>query len=380
MIGGAGSRDGYGKRIERLTKRAARSFLASLSQRKRRGPVPAINTASVKKLILIRQHNQFGDVLCTVPLLRSLHTKYKPEELAVVVSPQNKDALEGCPYITRLIEYDKLTFYRKPSLFLKFAKELRRGYDVLIVPSNVSLSLTNDIMAFFVKAKMKFGPASLESKSNRTSSVYDFAVDLSWGERPVHQSFRNMKVASPLGVGKEADNGELEYRVDPNSEKDARLFISRLSKDGIRKVALHAGAGKTPNRWNVVNFATLANLLHDQLNVEVFLTEGPMDREVIENLANLIKSPFVRVRNRAIAFVAALLKQMDLVITNDTGIMHLGAAVGTPTLSLFGPTDPLQWAPLGKRNRFIMGKDGDINTIGVDKTFAMARKVLQSGL
>lgn len=331
----------------------------------------------MKRLILIRQHNQFGDVLCTVPLLRSLHTKYKPEELAVVVSPQNREALEGCPYITRLIDYDKLTFYRNPSHFLKFAKELRRGYDVLIVPSNVSLSLTNDIMAFFVKAKMKFGPASLETKSNRTSSVYDYAVDLSWGERPVHQSFRNMKVASPLGVGRETDNGELEYRVEPSRERDARDFLSRLGKSGTPKVALHAGAGKPPNRWNVVNFATLSDLLHDKLHAEIFLTEGPMDRDVIENLANLIRAPFVRVRNKTICYIAAILKQMDLVITNDTGIMHLAAAVGAPTLSLFGPTDPLQWAPLGRRNRFIVGKGGDINSIDVDKTFMLAKKVIQ---
>ncbi len=304
--------------------------------------------------------------------------KFKLQELAVVVSPQNVDALVGCKYATKLINYDKLAFYRKPSLFFNFIKEIRRGYDILLVPSNVSLSLTNDIMAFFVRAKKKLGPASLESKSNRTGSVYDIAVDLSWGDNPVHQSYRNMKVASPLGIGRESDNGELEYKVDSVSDKEANDFVARLTGKGNPRVALHAGAGKVPNRWNVANFAALSDLLHNKLNAEIFLTEGPMDHEVIEELAGLMKGPFVRVRNKAVSFVAAVLKQMDLVITNDTGIMHLAAAVGAPTLSLFGPTDPLQWSPLGKRNRFILGRGGDINTISVDKTLALAKKVLRT--
>lgn len=370
-------KESYGKKSERLAKRTVRHILARLAGRKSRSVDFPPNVGSVKKVIVIRQHNQFGDVLCTVPLLRSLNKKYKLQELAVVVSPQNIAALAGCPYVTRLINYDKLSFYKRPSLFIDFAKELRREYDILLVPSNVSLSLTNDVMAFFVRAKRKLGPASLGSKSNRTGSVYDVAVDLDWGDMLVHQSHRNMKVASPLGIGTETDKGELEYKVDRVIEADAKEFVNRTSREGSRKVALHAGAGKIPNRWDVAGFAALSHLLCDKLDADIFITEGPMDHDVVENLAGQLRGPFVRIRNRAISFVAAILKQMDLVVTNDTGIMHLAAAVGTPTLSLFGPTDPLQWAPLGRKNRFILGRGGDINTITVDKVFAIARKALQ---
>ncbi|MCL4540428.1 MAG: hypothetical protein M1378_12670 [Bacteroidetes bacterium] len=297
----------------------------------------------------------------------------------MVVSPQNVDALAGCPYATSLINYDKLSFYKRPSLFFDFVKKLRNNYDVLLVPSNVSLSLTNDVMASFVNAKFKLGPASLESKSNRTSSVYDVAVDLKWGDTPVHQAYRNMKVAAPLGIGKECDDGRLEYMVDPAEAKNANAFVARLGKSGNRKVALHAGAGKVPNRWSVGNFAALSELLYNELNADIFLTEGPMDHDVLEALTGMMKAPFVRVKNRAISFVAALLKQMDLVVTNDTGIMHLSAAVGTPTLSLFGPTDPLQWAPLGKEHRFILGRGGKIDTIDVAKVFKLITKLTKVG-
>ena len=365
-----------GKRLEQFTKRASRSLLARLSSVHRKHWHSIGNTESIRRIIVIRQHNQFGDVLCTVPLLRALRSKFKLDELTVVVSPQNKDALAGCKYATSLINYDKLSFYRKPSLFLKFVRELRKEYDVLLVPSNVSISLTNDVMAFFAKAKTKIGPRSLDSKSNRTSSVYDVAVDLEWEDKIVHQAHRHLKIVSPLGIGEEDDNGELEYEVDERVLNEVRGVLTKAGTDSLPRIAIHAGAGKSPNRWNVVNFALLSELLHRELNAELYFTEGPMDHDVIDNLVNIVKVPFVRIRNRTISFIAAFLKRMNLVITNDTGIMHLSAAVGTPTLSLFGPTDPLQWAPIGKKQRFILGSNKDIQTIPVEKVIHLTRKML----
>jgi len=333
------------------------------------------NQLPIKKALVIRQHNQFGDVLCTIPLLRALKTKFQLEELAVVVSPQNIDAVIGCRYIDKILNYDKLSFYRKPSLLVKFLKDLREGFDVLLVPSNVSMSLTNDVLAFLSKAKTKIGPNSLEDRPNRTGGVYDIAVDLRWNDGITHQSCRNMQVAVPLGIDPEMENKGLEYRVDDRLLGEVNRVVS-LSKGGRRpRIAIHAGAGKAYNCWNVWNFAKLAEALHDDLDAQLFFTEGSFDHETVEHLTNLIKIPFVRVRNKSIQFVAALLSQMNIVITNDTGIMHLSAAVGTPTLSLFGQTDPLQWAPLGDKHRFILGKDGDINSIEVDKVVNLVKKI-----
>ncbi len=368
----------YGQGAEKLAKRTARFLLAKIASPRHRNWPGIGPTEQLKRIIVIRQHNQFGDVLCTVPLLRCLRSKLKPDELSVVVSPQNIGAMAGCRHATNLLNYDKIAFYRKPSLFLKFVRDLRKGYDLLLVPSNVSISLTNDLLAFMVRAKTKIGPRSLGSKRNKTSSVYDIAVDLRWEDTIAHQSFKNMKIAEPLGIVPKDDSGELEYEVDGSISSEVGAFIESFADKSRKRIAIHAGAGKPPNRWSITNFARLSELMYDRLEAEIFLTEGPMDHDVIEHLVNLVGVPFIRVRNRTISFVAALLKQMDMVVTNDTGIMHLSAAVGTPTLSLFGPTDPLQWAPLGKRHRFILGRSGDINTIEVDKTFCMVKKLLQT--
>ncbi len=66
------------------------------------------------------------------------------------------------------------------------------------------------------------------------------------------------------------------------------------------------------------------------------------------------------------------MSQFNLFITNDTGVMHVAAAAGVQTLSLFGPTDPLQWAPNGTQNRYINASDGDINSISIEEVVDVA--------
>jgi len=75
--------------------------------------------------------------------------------------------------------------------------------------------------------------------------------------------------------------------------------------------------------------------------------------------------------------VASILSAADLLVTNDTGIMHVGGAVGAPVLSLFGPTDPYQWAPIGPVHRFIRAEDGNIDTIPIDEVLKHAREMLR---
>jgi len=362
------------KRLEGFGRRVASRLLALLASRHpvRNG---TLDKHSIKRAVVVRQHNQFGDVMCTIPLLRALKTRLNLAELAVVASPQNIDAVRGCKYVDRIVNYDKLAFYKTPSLFLKFVKDLRRDFDLLLVPSNVSMSLTNDVMAFIIKAKTKIGPKSLEDKPNKTGGVYNIALDLQWKGGITHQSHRNMQVAFPLGIDPAKESDELEYDVDGQLSDEVSAFIDTAGRKSQLRIAIHAGAGKAGNRWNVWNFAKLSELIHDSLGAELYFTDGPFDHKIVDDLTNLIKIPFVRVRDKTIQFIAALLRQMDLAITNDTGIMHLSAAVGTPTLSLFGPTDPLQWAPLGSKHRFIFGKKGDINSIEVDKVMNIVRKL-----
>jgi heptosyltransferase-2 len=103
-----------------------------------------------------------------------------------------------------------------------------------------------------------------------------------------------------------------------------------------------------------------------------------MDGEVINILENMLGKSIEVIQNKEIRAVASILSHMDLVVSNDTGIMHVAAAVGVPVISLFGPTDPYQWAPVGTRNRWIKSGGDDIAAITLDEVLQACRGVLES--
>jgi ADP-heptose:LPS heptosyltransferase len=101
-----------------------------------------------------------------------------------------------------------------------------------------------------------------------------------------------------------------------------------------------------------------------------------MDAVPVSEMLRHLAVPFEVIKEKEIREVATILSAADLVIANDTGIMHVAAGVGVPVLSLFGPTDPSQWAPIGRQHRFLKGRDGDINTITANEVIRCAEEML----
>jgi ADP-heptose:LPS heptosyltransferase len=117
-------------------------------------------------------------------------------------------------------------------------------------------------------------------------------------------------------------------------------------------------------------------MLTEKWNAAVVITCGPMDEESIEEVVSGLHCKYQVVKNQPIRTVGSLLSEVDLLISNDTGIMHVGAAVGAPVLSLFGPTDCLQWAPLGEGNQYLSARTGDITEIEVQDVLKTADEML----
>lgn len=113
-----------------------------------------------------------------------------------------------------------------------------------------------------------------------------------------------------------------------------------------RPVMLHPGAGAHWKRWPAERFAALADAL-ERRGRQVLLVEGPSDMESIEVVQAHAARPYPVLHEASLRRLAALLAQGSLFIGNDSGVTHLAAISGVPTVALFGPTDPASWAPLG---------------------------------
>jgi ADP-heptose:LPS heptosyltransferase len=366
--------------LERHFKRGLAAALGFLiGSRPLHEPLPE----SFDNILVVRQHNQLGDMLCAVPLLRGLRHRFPSAHIAILASPVNVEVMEGLCYLDEVLCFDKSEFTRHGIRgFLRlfgYLRGLRRkAFDLVIVPSTVSTSFTSDFLAYVTGARYRIGIGSLDGVENRSAFFFNIPIHTHWRATPHrHQTLRNLDCAVSLGLP--LDDLSHELTLKGTEVIEAKLWFEEKKAGSSCAIALHPGAGKPPNRWPAENFAAVAMALAREFSASIYVTSGPMDKEVVDSLLKALKNPVELIENQAIRRVASYLGQMDLVISNDTGIMHVAAAVGTPVLSLFGPTDPEQWAPIGGGNRYIAGSDGGIETIAVDQVLQNAREMLNEG-
>ena len=171
-------------------------------------------------------------------------------------------------------------------------------------------------------------------------------------------------------------------KIDINdSDLDyAKNFISENFPNNTKKViAFHPGAGKEANIWNGDNFISLIKKLYIEFENYILITSGWTDEKIIESISTeLVRSniEFKVLNNAPVKKLGAVLSMIDLYITNDTGTMHIAGYSGTNLISLFGPTNPNEWAPKGKNQRYIKAADNNINSIRVEEVFELAKTFL----
>ncbi len=159
--------------------------------------------------------------------------------------------------------------------------------------------------------------------------------------------FRRMQLSGLFGA---EFSGQPEIFFHPSDEEFARDYLARDSAGGRPLVVLHPGASGRQKRWDATGFAELASRLTRRRNAQILLSQGPLDRQAVE--AVMAAAPELEARRVSIGnlrHLAAVLRRCHLFVGNDTGITHLAAASGAPTVAIFQSTDPRLWAPRGRR-------------------------------
>ncbi len=337
-------------------------------------PNSSLELGNPKKFLIIRQHNQLGDLLATVPLFRAIKEKYPESHLTVILSPVNYQGLVQNKYIDKLAVFNKKKLIN-PFYFIRFFRLLKMHYDVVIVPSVVSISFTSNLLAGMSNAKIKIGPESLQGTENKSAYFFDRRVNLDWSLHPeLNVYVRVLDVVKPFGITTKDYTAEIHF-----GEKDLRVsrnFIKKLKlNQNERLVGLHVGAGKPQNRWPLAKFVSLVNKLEEKYDIKFYLTGSNADDEEISYVVKNSKVKFGLFLNKKISEVAALISLSNLFITNDTGVMHVAGATDTPQISIFGPTNPYIWAPYGKNKRFVRKSDL-IADVSVEDVFKLADSIL----
>jgi ADP-heptose:LPS heptosyltransferase len=357
---------------ESIPAKAALRAAAILFGPRQTPPIPG----RVSNILVVRQHDQLGDMLCAMPTLRALRDGYPGSSITLVASPVNFEVMQCHPYLDRVLLYDKRAIAGSPPALARFWRELRaERYEIAVVPSTVSISLTSGVIARLSGATVRIGPGRLEHRVNPATFLYTHTVDLDWSSTPGrHQTLRNADILRPLGLEVPEPAYILGLRSDERRGGAARLAALRAAHPLV--IGMHPGAAKPGNRWPAGKFAEIARLLHAEFRNGLVVTIGPRDGEIRDRLKELLDVPHLFIENESIRTVAAVIDGLDLYLSNDTGPLHIAGALTPPVLGLFGPTDPKLWAPPGRKNHYLSARDGKIDSLGVDEVLAMIRIIL----
>lgn len=360
----------WGRRLERGLKRRLTSLAVRLAAR-RQTAVPPPAPETVRQLLVIRQHNQMGDMVLALPTLRALRRHYAEAHLTFLTAPLCEELLAGHPDIDRLMVFRKKEMFR-PWKLGRFLTALRRPRpDLAVVLGTVSFSTTSALLAWSSGARFRAGVSSQRFGHDLSKVLYH--AELPMGREGTHEVEHNLAPLQGLGIAPMPGAPHLP----PSAEalRRAAAFVAREFSDNAGPlIVVHPGAGKRENIWPVERFAGVAHALEEEMQARVVVSEGPRDGACVTAL--LERCPRA-VRWRApLAATLGILGQADLFLGNDTGMAHVAAATGAPTVAVFGPTDPQRWSPRGIWVRCVRSPSGHIEETSIADVLTAAREAL----
>jgi heptosyltransferase-2 len=335
----------------------------------------------IRSILIVRQHNQLGDMLCSVPLFEALRKRFTNAHITLVASPINYEILfsDINPYIDEVLVYDKSS----SKTLRAFYKKLRsKSYDIGIVPSTVSVSRTSHLINYFSRAPIRVGVKSIDGIPNKVEYLLNVKSDFKWDELKLHQVERNLDIGRQVGCDLPENERGIKIILHEDEYIFGINFINEHFPDRSRPIiSFHPGAGKAPNRWSEGKFIELMKKLNKEHNAYILITSGVIDTEITSRISAALKTEGIEsvvLSGTPVRMVGSVIKNTDLYITNDTGTMHVAAGVDANVLALFGPTNGYEWAPYGKNKMHIQSQTGNINDISVGEVYNKAGEFIKS--
>jgi lipopolysaccharide heptosyltransferase II len=287
--------------------------------------------------ILIRANNWIGDVVMISPAVRAIREHFRDARIAMLAKRWVLDALAGQPYYDDLIEYDDDGAHRGLTGRLRLAGRLRAG--------------RFDLAILFQKA---FDAAFLAAAGGARRRV-GYATD---GRRwllthplpppPPDTHHAEAFLAIARAVGCPVRDPRPVFHVDPRARVAAESILAGAGLGaGAPLVALHPGASKPPRAWHAGRFAELGSRLARRTGARILVLGGPGEVSLLRGIAAAMPEGTALIADPRLPLqvAAGLLLGCRLFVGNDSGPMHLAAALGVPTLGLFGPGDPARTLP-----------------------------------
>ncbi len=345
-------------------------------------PIDIKNT----KRLLIRSTNWIGDAVMTTPAVRAIKENFPFARISLLAKPWVAPVFEHSSHVDQIIIYDAKDRHKGTLGKLRLSKELRRyGFDAAILLQN---AFEAALIAFLAGIPTRIG----YSRDAR-GALLTHPIPCTKAIREVHQTQYYLNILSKAGLS--ADPGPLEIRLG-REERHGALKI--LAEHGVgadeHLIGINPSATFGPaKQWFPERYAGLADKICDRYKTRVAVFGGPGDRALGEKIIGKMQHPAINFCGKTtLGEAMALIERCHLFVTNDSGLMHVGAALNVPLIAIFGSTDFVATGPLGSKSRIVrtsmacspclkphcpLGHLECMKKIGVDMVFTAAGEFLK---
>ena len=289
--------------------------------------------------ILIVNVNWIGDVLFSTPAIRALRKHFPEAHIACMVVPRCKEVLELNPHLNELIIYDEKGENKGLMGKLKIISNLKaRRFDCVFL---FHRSLTRTLMVALSGIKERAGIDNPKRGFLLTKKIKPQPSD-------IHKVEQFLNIVRTMVDGD--DGKSMELFIGKEDEASAREFLKSMGMgENDRFFILNPGGNWDLKRWPAENFAGLGDRLHEKYKLPIVITGAEKDVELGKKISDLMKyKPIIAAGKTTLRQLAAIMKRASLVVSNDSGPMHIAVSQGAKTIALFGPTDPKVTGPYGE--------------------------------
>ncbi|MEO8073414.1 MAG: glycosyltransferase family 9 protein [Acidobacteriota bacterium] len=323
--------------------------------------------------ILIINFGQLGDVILSLPAFFAIREKFADAKITALIGKASAEIIELAGFADEKIAVDRVKlrdsgkFWSINEIF-KLSKEIRRRKFDFIIDLH-SLSETN-LLGFFSGAKHRL---YINRESRSLDFLGNFEPKPPLEDKTKHATDRYLDVLKSLSI----ENPKRFAQISPPLaaiEKIENMWREKNIADK-QTVGLFPGAGHPSRRWKLEYFAELAGRFERLENTRTLVFLGPEEINLRGEIEETFPAETVIVDKLTIPQLAAAMARLRVLISNDTGAMHVGALVGTPIVLLLDERAPTNYLPLTEKIRVI--SNGTLDEISVGEVFQAAQNYLQ---
>jgi len=306
---------------------------------------------SLKKILVVRT-DRIGDVILTTPALRALRRSFPEAEISILTARATEDLVKGNPDIDVFLVDDRAGRHKGLTGFWRLVREVKAcGFDAVI---NFHTKRRTNLLCFLAGIPRRIG-----YKNNKFGFLLTDRVKDDRPQGMKHEAQYCLDLLGTLGV----DGGEtaLFLPVREEEERWAGDFMEkcRAANPGSKSVALHLGASCPTKRWPLSYFADLIQMIAARGPV-FFVVLGTGEHSGMARNLSQQTAPAVfydLTGKTSLARTVSVLKRCDLLVSSDSGPVHIAAAFNRPVVSIFTRNqpgiNPERWKPLGENSRYV---------------------------